>query len=162
MTGVARRLNECDESEARDLLHACCGSRAWVERMMDARPFPTDAAVLDSAERIWHALERGDWLEAFGQHPRIGERTTSSWSQREQSGMMRATESTRRRIDTLNREYESRFGHVFLICATGKGPEEMLASLEKRLMNDPNTELRTAAEEQAKILALRLAKLVKS
>jgi 2-oxo-4-hydroxy-4-carboxy-5-ureidoimidazoline decarboxylase len=152
-------LNDSLTSDARTDLEACCGSTAWVDRMLAARPFANDDAVVESALAIWRSLSREDWLEAFARHPRIGARATSDWSAREQSGMIRATESVRARIDALNRDYEARFGHVFLICATGKGPEEMLAALEERLGNDPDTELRIAVEEQAKILTRRLAKL---
>jgi 2-oxo-4-hydroxy-4-carboxy-5-ureidoimidazoline decarboxylase len=152
-------LNDSPTSDARPDLDACCGSTAWVDRMLAARPFANDDAVVESALAIWRSLSREDWLEAFARHPRIGARATSDWSAREQSGMMRATESVRARIDALNREYEARFGHVFLICATGLSGEEMLAALHRRLSNEPEAEVRVGAAEQAKITRLRLGKL---
>jgi 2-oxo-4-hydroxy-4-carboxy-5-ureidoimidazoline decarboxylase len=127
--------------------------------MAAARPFADDAAVAAAAERAWWALEPADWREAFAAHPRIGERAAAEWSRREQAGMDGAAAGTRRALADGNRAYEARFGHVFLICATGRAAGEMLAELERRMANDPAAELREAAGEQAKITRLRLDKL---
>ena len=162
------RLNAMPRAELAEHLRACCGSRRWVEGMIARRPWMTPAAVLAASDDVCRILSREDWLEAFAHHPRIGERAaaessspgTSAWSSREQAGVEGATQETRRRLDEANRRYEDRFGHVFLICATGKSAGEMLAALEARIVNDPETELRTAAEQQALITRLRLEKLV--
>jgi OHCU decarboxylase len=112
-------------------------------------------------EDIWRSLGPPDWLEAFAAHPKIGERrTVSAWSAAEQAGMQSADDDVRARIERLNAEYEQRFGFIFIVCATGKAPAEMLAALERRIANQPENELPLAAEEQRKITALRLAKLV--
>lgn len=160
MSGIARFLNALDSSAAEGALRDCCGSHIWVDAMVAARPFDRDETVLTAADRFWFALRHEDWLEAFAQHPRIGQPSTSRWSQREQSGILRASPDLRARMIERNQEYEARFGHVFLICATGRSAEEMLTNLESRLSNDVDTELHVAAAEQAKILALRLHKLV--
>lgn len=111
-------------------------------------------------EGVWWGLEPADWREAFAAHPRIGERGGGAWSDAEQSGMDAASERLQREIREANRVYEERFGHVFLICATGLGAEEMAEALARRLENDAATELRNAAAEQAKITRLRLGKLM--
>lgn len=136
--------------------------------MLRARPFATDEALYAAADRIWNDLTERDWLEAFAGHPRIGERAgaahaaTAAWSSAEQSGISAADSETARALAAGNREYERRFGHVFLICATGKSAGEMLAALRGRILNTPDDELRIAAREQALITRLRLAKLVQS
>lgn len=128
--------------------------------MLAARPFTSDTALLHSAEHAWWGLEPRDWLEAFAQHPRIGERSADAWSRREQAGVDGATAATRAALAAATRAYEERFGHVFLICATGKSADQMLDALRRRLANDPATELRIAAGQQAEITRLRLEKLV--
>jgi 2-oxo-4-hydroxy-4-carboxy-5-ureidoimidazoline decarboxylase len=160
--GIAEHLNSVPEEEARAALIRCCGARRWVEQMLAARPFASDAELHESAERIWWALGREDWLEAFAGHPRIGARTTDRASRREQAGVEGATAATRAALALGNRAYEERFGHVFLVCATGKTAGEMLGALRDRLANDPATELRIAAGEQAKITRLRLEALAAS
>ena len=126
--------------------------------MMDARPL---GDALAKADEIWNALAERDWLEAFAAHPRIGEsRPAAKWASVEQSGTSTATEETMNAIGNANREYENRFGYIYIVCATGKSADEMLAIVRERLQNDPAKELRIAAEEQRKITRLRLLKLV--
>lgn len=152
--------------EARSSLTRCCGSRRWVAAMLANRPWDGDEELFSDAEREWASLQPSDWLEAFSHHPRIGERRSSAspeatraWSEREQAGAAASSEAVRDRLHELNQEYEARFGHVFLICATGKSGREMLAELERRLGNSAEAELREAAAEQAKITRIRLENL---
>lgn len=164
--GAAARLDALPAAGAREALRRCCASRAWVEGMLARRPFGDDGTLFEAADEVWRELEPDDWREAFAAHPRIGERGrrgsgTAEWSREEQSGVSAAAEATRRALAEGNRAYEEKFGHVFLICATGKSGEEMLAALRERLGNDPETELRVAAEEQRKITRLRLEKLAR-
>jgi allantoicase len=140
-------------------LRKVCASSRWVEAMANARPFASWDAMVDTATKLWLALDAQDWLEAFAAHPRIGERK-AGWSSQEQSGTHAASEETLRAIAEGNRAYEEKYGFVYLICATGRSAEEMRANLEQRLQHDRATELRIAAEEHAKITALRLEKLV--
>jgi OHCU decarboxylase len=128
--------------------------------MLAGRPYANDRSLFAAAEREWWALDRDGWLEAFAAHPRIGERSTDEWSRQEQEGISQAGGDLRLALREDNRAYEHRFGHVYLVCATGKGPAELLADLQRRLANDPKLELRVAAGEQAKITRLRLQKLV--
>ena len=164
------RLNSLKHDEAEAELLKCCGSTAWACSMSARRPFGGVEELMSAADEAWSNLEREDWLEAFGRHPKIGERKSATeqsereqaWSRREQSGVAAADEATRAELAELNRAYEERFGHVFLICATGKSAGEMLANLRERLSNDADEEITRAAEEQRQITRLRLRKLLEA
>ena len=153
-------LDAMPESEAMTLLQECCGASRWVLAMVNRRPFGSREAVLAAADEIWTSLDGGDWREAFAQHPRIGEQTASLVAAKEQSGIADATNLVRLGLAEANRDYEQRFGYIYIVCATGKSADEMLAIAQARLQNDPDTELRVAAEEQRKITRLRLQKLL--
>ena len=155
------------DHEAAQFLESCCGALAWVQGMLARRPFGTLQRVLAIADDVWWSLGPDDWREAFDHHPRIGERAAAAaqgelargWSSDEQRAATAASVDTRQALADANRDYERRFGHIFLVCATGKSAEEMLALLRERLTNDSATELRVAAAEQAKITRLRLEKM---
>ncbi|HWO89558.1 MAG TPA: 2-oxo-4-hydroxy-4-carboxy-5-ureidoimidazoline decarboxylase [Gemmatimonadales bacterium] len=160
-------LNAMPEEEAREALRACCGSSRWVERMLAKRPFPDASRLFAAATTVWHSLRANDWQEAFRAHPRLGEAASeeqgpraASWSSREQSGVGAAGQEDRAALAEANRRYEERFGHIFIMCATGKSVTEMLAACRARLANDELTELFVAAEEQRKITRLRLERLL--
>lgn len=161
MTAGLERLNALPAAEAEEVFLACCGARRWAREMAASRPFPDVEALMDSADRLWLALGREGWLEAFAAHPRIGE-SGGAWSRQEQAGAASAAPEVRAALVRANRLYEERFGHVFLVCATGKSAEEMLALCSGRMANDPETELAVAAGEQAKITRLRLEKWMAS
>ena len=151
---VTRRVNTMLDDAP---LRRVCGSSEWVRRMMAARPL---ANAFTAADEIWASLGREDWLEAFAAHPRIGEKKGGAWSASEQSGAATAADDTMRALAEANAEYERKFGHIYIVCATGRSADEMLAIARERLNHDPDTELRVAAEEQRKIMQLRLWKLV--
>jgi len=153
-------LNALDRESAERELLRCCGSSRWAASVAAARPFTTASSLADAADSVWRALAPTDWLEAFAAHPRIGERPESPLAAGEQSGVHDASEDERARLAEGNHQYEARFGHLFIVCATGKMAGEMLVLLEERLRNDPAEELAIAAEEQRKITRLRLAKLL--
>jgi 5-hydroxyisourate hydrolase / 2-oxo-4-hydroxy-4-carboxy-5-ureidoimidazoline decarboxylase len=154
-------LNALTPEAAAQELARCCGSKAWVQAMTARRPFSSIDQLFGAAEEIWWSLDGSDWLEAFSHHPAIGDREgVSGWAKEEQSGTRDASEATRDALVELNREYERRFGHVFLISATGKTADEMLAELRARMHNPRGEELNVAAGEQAKITRLRLEKLI--
>jgi allantoicase len=149
-----------------DLL-SCCGSLKWAEAITKARPFASWDELTALADRTWSKLGSEDWMEAFGAHPRIGESVipsglgmTRAWTSDEQSGTSAASPETMNALAEGNREYEKKFGHIYLVCATGRSADDMLANLRERMKNDAATELRVAAEEQRRITALRLEKLV--
>ena len=165
-TSVAA-LDALPAHEAMLLLQSCCGATAWVQAVVARRPFQTLGVLLREADEIWWSLTPDDWREAFDHHPRIGERAAAteqgrraqSWSEREQKGVDSAAANLRDALAEGNREYERKFGHIYLVNATGKSAEEMLAMLRDRLDHDAVTELRVAAGEQAKITRLRLEKM---
>jgi OHCU decarboxylase len=129
--------------------------------MTGRRPFASAEEVLAAADEIWGSLGASDWLEAFAAHPKIGDSSTSDRAAaREQSGVAAAGAELRARLAECNREYEARFGYIFIICAQGRSAGEMLESLERRLGNPAGEELRIAAAEQAKITRLRLNRLL--
>ena len=161
-----RRLDEAAASDARVWLRRCCGSSRWVEGMLARRPFGSNVALLGAARLVWNALDQDDWREAFAHHPQIGERDstvapadTQEMSQNEQAGVADAQPEIRTALEERNREYALKFGYIFIVCATGRSAESMLADLHRRLQNDPATEIQIAAEEQAQITALRLQAL---
>jgi OHCU decarboxylase len=188
--GQARRLRWLNalpaEQASRELL-ACCGSTAWAARVAAARPFAGAAALAATAADVWDSLTPDDWLQAFAAHPRIGARAPvggagdpdrasradpgasggrrpdpgASWSRAEQARVGGADPGVLAALAAGNLAYERRFGHVFLIFASGRSAEDLLAALHQRLDNDPEVELRVAAAEQRKITALRLDKLLR-
>jgi beta-ureidopropionase / N-carbamoyl-L-amino-acid hydrolase len=155
------RLDALTPRQAEHELLACCGSRRWAAAMAASRPFPTARALYAAADREWWAMTSTDWLEAFAAHPRIGDGHTADAAARaEQRGVADAPPATLAALAEGNRRYEERFGRVFLVRAGGRSAGEMLALLRQRLDNDPETELRVAAGEQARITRLRLERLL--
>jgi OHCU decarboxylase len=170
-------LNALDDGDAVGAFMRCCGSSRWARQMSAARPFADAATMAAAADRIGSTLEPADWLEAFAAHPRIGAGRAggagkagragragkvggAGWSDQEQASVALAADETLQGLAEANRAYETRFGYIFIVCATGKTADEMLALLERRLRHDPGDELRIAAEEQLKITQLRLIKLL--
>jgi 2-oxo-4-hydroxy-4-carboxy-5-ureidoimidazoline decarboxylase len=160
----SHELDTASDADARALLTRACGASRWVDRMMARRPFGGDARLLRAARIEWFGLTEADWLEAFSHHPQIGDRaalaarfpTTHDLLAKEQAGVGRAGDEVLSALADANQAYLDRFGFIFIVCATGKTAEEMLQLLRDRLPHDRATELRIAAEEQAKITALRL------
>lgn len=171
MTDLHTLLNMSSNEEATRLLHTCCAADRWVRAVLLRRPFTTSEGVLACAHEIWRKMERADVLEAFKGHPQIGgdlaalkEKYSAasnavSWSAQEQASVASASDEVLVRLRDANATYLQRFGHIFIVCASGKSPEEMLALLEVRLNNLPEVEFEIAAYEQEKILLLRLQKL---
>ncbi len=161
-------LNALQPERAHEVLQRCCGARAWVESMVASRPFADRDALHAAAERAAETLTRQDWLEAFAAHPRIGDvaqsrekfAATAAWAGAEQRGAADAPDSVLEALTRGNHAYERRFGYIFIVCATGRRAEEMLAMLESRMSNDPARELDVAAAEQMRITRLRLDKLL--
>lgn len=161
------RLNNMSESEASIALKRCCGAQKWVDKMLSAMPFESGEQLFAKAKEYLHQLDRKDWLEAFSHHPKIGDlevlrqkfNVNAQWEAGEQSGVATATDKILHDLAEGNKQYEEKFGYIFIVCATGKSAEEMLNILQSRLPNDPNTELKIAAGEQSKITMLRLEKV---
>ncbi|MGH9757651.1 MAG: allantoicase [Candidatus Acidiferrales bacterium] len=167
---VLDRFNELAARQAARALLDCCGSKRWVSRMLEIRPFATVEELLEAADKIWKAMDRKEQRAAFGHHPPIagkkaGRKQSAKarrWSRGEQSRALQGETETLAVLAAANQAYHAAFGHVYLVCATGKSSEEILKTLRQRLSNDPETEWRIAAEEQRKITRLRLEKLLES
>jgi OHCU decarboxylase len=168
LEGPIGKLNRLGADEARAALLACCGSTRWAAEVAALRHFWDVEQLLRIGRRVWLELEHEDWLEAFRAHPRIGESKAAAdtgaeaqlWAEGEQSRARDASATTLDEMARANHDYEERFGFIYIVCATGRTAEEMLALLRERLGNDPETELRVAASEQWRITELRLKKFL--
>ena len=147
------------EAAERDVL-ACCESRSFARRVVGDRPYRDPAALQDAVTAAFEALTWDDIVESMNAHPRIGDRTSDGQSASEQSGAASAGDGVRQALAAGNAAYEGRFGHVFLICASGLSGQEMLGQLQARLGNDPDTERPVVRAELRKITQLRLARLL--
>jgi OHCU decarboxylase len=167
------RWNRLSADEAYKAILPCCGSKAWARGMLGRRPIADEAELLTAADETWRALAVEDWMEAFRSHPRIGESSPPSlqlgsasslaeqsveWSAQEQSNVADAEAAMKQALADSNLEYERKFHRTFIVCATGKSVAEILEILRRRLMNDSETELQEAAEQQRQITQIRLKK----
>lgn len=169
MTAGARlaRWNALPAEAAERELADACAARRWVVAVAAERPFDSFDSLVAAAERAFDCLAPEDWLEALAAHPRIGERADAGrqsargerFSAGEQAGAADAPAAVATALAAGNWRYEARFGHTYVVCASGRSGEEMLALLERRLANEPAAELVVAAEEQRRITRLRLERL---
>jgi OHCU decarboxylase len=159
-------FNALPAPQAESALTDCCGSARWAANVAARRPFTDLQALFKEADSIWWNLARTDWLEAFSHHPQIGDKPASGsesarqWAAGEQSGARAATDDVKSRLARANRAYFEKFGYIYIVCATGKTAEGMLAILNQRLQNDLASELSIAAEQQRLITRIRLEKLL--
>lgn len=166
MSAILKRWNDLASADAAREILPCCGSQRWAHALARLRPFADAEALLARSDEVWSQLDPADWNEAFSSHPRIGEKKapesaterSAQWSGQEQSGVAQSSESIQEQLKRANDEYEQRFGRIYIVCASGKSAEEMLAILYRRLENDEASELREAAEQQRQITQLRLRK----
>jgi 2-oxo-4-hydroxy-4-carboxy-5-ureidoimidazoline decarboxylase len=164
MNPVLEAWNNAGLVEATDAMLACCGAPCWAAQMVGLRPISTIVALSEAADRVWAAMSESDWLQAFACHPRIGDRKAAGsersavWSEGEQSGISGTTDITLRELADGNAFYEQRFGFTYIVCATGKSADEVLAILKRRLASNRVAELKEAAEQQRQILQIRLGK----
>lgn len=162
---VLAAWNDAGESGALDAMLACCGARRWAEAMIALRPIADAAELSAAADSEWGRMLPADWMQAFACHPRIGERKaahasakSAAWSREEQASTATVAAEVMAELALGNAAYEERYGFTYIVCATGKSLEEMLAILKRRLESDRETELREAAEQQRQILQIRLRK----
>jgi 2-oxo-4-hydroxy-4-carboxy-5-ureidoimidazoline decarboxylase len=165
---ILARWNEMPHEEAARAILPCCGSKTWAASVASERPIRDEASLLATSDAIWRSLSETEWLEAFRSHPRIGESSaektvapqSAAWSAQEQQKAETADEALKMALKWGNREYEHKFGRIFIVCATGKSAGEILEILRRRLHNDEAAELQQAAEEQRQIMHLRLKKWI--
>src|SRR5213082_1619956 len=152
LDGPIEKLNRMPPDEHRAALLSCCGSTRWAEEVAGLLPMWDVGQLLILGERVWRELGREDWLEAFRAHPRIGERRAAApagedarkWSEGEQSRAREASQETLDALASANREYEEKFGFIFIVCAANRTADEMLELLRERTGNDAETELLVA------------------
>jgi len=160
-------FNNLDKEEAKTALRNCCATTAWVDCMVNLRPYRYLSEVFQYADVFWDKTNKYDWLEAFEGHPKIGDikslkgkfAATAVVAAGEQSAVEDASEEVLTALITRNEAYLAKFGFIFIVYATGKSVEEILGILNDRLLNEKERELKTAAEEQRKITRKRLQKL---
>lgn len=161
---ILEQWDRLERPAATEAILPCNGSIAWAIGMVDTRPFETPEALFGASDKVWQGLAPSDWQEALDSHPRIGEHNAKAatvqslkWSVDEQSAaaMDVATEDA---LAAANKEYEQKFGRIFIVCAAGKSAAEILGILKARLANDATTELIEAVEQQRQITQLRLHK----
>jgi 2-oxo-4-hydroxy-4-carboxy-5-ureidoimidazoline decarboxylase len=168
-------LNQLPLSRLKKALATCCGSSAWVNELAKTLPLESNESLFEQADIIWYSLTESDWWEAFADHPKIGDidslrekfgntetREAKNWAEGEQAGVSTASQQVLDELAEGNRRYEEKFGYIFIVCATGKSAPEMLETLTARLPNPPEAEILIASQEQAKIIRIRLEKLVAS
>jgi 2-oxo-4-hydroxy-4-carboxy-5-ureidoimidazoline decarboxylase len=169
-------LNKLPEDAVKQALHGCCSSGRWIGAVAARRPFADAAGLLAASDAAVAGLSEADLSDALAGHPRIGDRrvqaergvsggsspqaSTAGWSGQEQAGVRDADASLRQALDEGNAEYERRFGHIYLACATGRSATELLAFLRERLGNDQEKEWSVVRSELAKINQIRLRKLI--
>lgn len=169
------QLNRLSEADAITVFGQCCGASAWAERMAFARPFEDLGEVLETAGNIWEECDVDDYEEAFNKLPLIGVEghldpsrpvgnawndLGAKWAAAELKALEGAAPDVRAQLAAANRLHEEKFGHRFVVSATGKSAQELCAMLEERMKLDPEEEILVAASEQLKILRLRLKKLL--
>jgi 2-oxo-4-hydroxy-4-carboxy-5-ureidoimidazoline decarboxylase len=159
-------FNLLNKDAKSDLLQQCCGSKNWIGKMLEEELPKNGEKLLNVAEEKWKDCTEQDWKEAFLHHPKIGDMeglrkkfSKDQFASGEQYLVNVASEQTLVALAKGNKEYEEKFGYIFIVCATGKSAGEMLALLQSRLVNDPGKEIKIAMEEQNKITKLRLQKL---
>ena len=168
--GQLERLNAWPTALARQELLACCSSARWATQVASGRPYASVDEVLARSEESVAALTQADLQEALAGHPRIGDRAISApvsgepadagWSRDEQAGVSSTDLATAAALAEGNAAYERRFGHIYLVCATGRSGPELLALLRERLGNDPAAEWDVLRRELANINQIRLRKLL--
>jgi 2-oxo-4-hydroxy-4-carboxy-5-ureidoimidazoline decarboxylase len=162
------QLNELPAPAAEEELRACCSAPSWAERMAAARPYGSADEAIRQSAMIVASMAAPELAEALAGHPRIGERTraghgpprSAAWSAQEQSGVNDADAETARALAESNLEYERRFGHIYLVCASGRTGAQLLAVLRSRLRNDGQAEWQVVRSELQKINEVRLRKLL--
>jgi OHCU decarboxylase len=170
--GTLGRWNRLPIDEATRAILPCCGSKVWAQGMVARRPLADASTLLAASNDVWRNLTQSDWMEAFHGHPRIGESRPEhpplqspavqslAWSAQEQRKVADADAAVKGALANANREYEQRFNRIFIVCATGKSAREILEILQRRLKNDPETELLEAAEQQRQITEIRVRRWI--
>ncbi|WP_405793382.1 2-oxo-4-hydroxy-4-carboxy-5-ureidoimidazoline decarboxylase [Streptomyces sp. NBC_01506] len=155
------RFNTSSDSAALTALHEVCASTAWGSALLAHRPYATPDTLLTASDTATAELTADDLAEAMAGHPPIGRpKPGDPTSAREQRGMAGASDELKTELLELNLAYQDRFGHVFLICATGRTGEQMRDAVRIRIGNSPEQERAVVRTELGKINRIRLTRLV--
>jgi 2-oxo-4-hydroxy-4-carboxy-5-ureidoimidazoline decarboxylase len=168
VTSALTAFNTAGDAELRLRLASCCAAESWVEHVLAGRPYADAAELLAASDVATAALDAAGLGQALAGHPRIGDRLSThggevlatAWSRQEQARVATADADVVAALETANADYELRFGHVYLVCASGRSAAELLDVCRARLDNDPVTEHGVVLNELAKINRLRLSKLL--
>lgn len=163
------QLNSLSEQDTFSRLEQCCVSKTWISKMILNRPFLSEKELISKAASIWYnncSVE--DFKDAFTGHPKIGDveslkekfAHTKEWAGNEQAKVEEANIETVEALAKANKLYEDKFGYIFIVSASEKSAEEILAIVNSRLGNNVEDEIFVAMNEQHKITVIRLAKLV--
>lgn len=168
-SAVLDRWNHIDAADAAREILPCCGSHAWADGLAAHRPFANPQQLFEASDAVWLALDEAAWREAFDSHPRIGQQharaataESLAWSSQEQRAAMSQDDAVKLALAEGNRQYEERFGRIFIVCASGRSAAEILALLEQRMQNSADAEMLEAAEQQRQITQLRLRRWLES
>ena len=161
-------LNNLPAEQANSTFISCCAAERWAEEMVNGRPYASVDELLQKADEYWWSMAEPDFLQAFTAHPKIGDvdslraryANTKAIAANEQSGANSASEEVLQALSAGNTEYESKFGFIFIVFATGKSAAQMLKLLNQRLPNTREQEIRNAAENQMMITDLRIKKIL--
>jgi 2-oxo-4-hydroxy-4-carboxy-5-ureidoimidazoline decarboxylase len=153
-------LNDAPTDDVERALLACCAAPQWAAQVAAGRPYPSPAALYEAADDALAGLDDAGFDAALHGHPRIGDRSASASSRREQSAVADSSDETLAALVEGNRRYEARFGWVYLVCADGRSGEDLLDVLRERLHNEPTIERAVARDELRKINRIRLRRLI--
>ncbi|MEV0375067.1 2-oxo-4-hydroxy-4-carboxy-5-ureidoimidazoline decarboxylase [Streptomyces sp. NPDC050636] len=154
------RFNTADDGTAEAALHEVCASRAWGSKILAQRPYADTDALYAASDAAMAELTAADLAEAMAGHPPIGRpKPGDPTSSREQSGMAGASDDLKAEMLELNLAYQEKFGHVFLICASGRTGEQMRDAVRNRIDNTPEQEREIVRVELGKINRIRLTRL---
>jgi len=153
-------FNALPAAQASEHLLACCTSERWIHNVTSGRPYGSVSEILARSDESVARLDRADLEQALAGHPRIGARSAAGSSRQEQAGVRGADQATLRALAEGNEAYERRFGHIYLVCATGRSAGELLALLRERLGHDSGTEWGIVRRELGKINRIRLLRLL--
>jgi 2-oxo-4-hydroxy-4-carboxy-5-ureidoimidazoline decarboxylase len=163
-TALARWNSLEATTAAREIL-PCCGSSAWAAELAARRPFANPDDLCETSDWVWAGLPEDAWHEAFDSHPRIGQQRAHAatdeslaWSSEEQRAAAPQEGETKLALGEANRQYEEKFGRIFIVCASGRSAAEILAICRERMKNTADDEMLEAAEQQRQITQLRLRK----
>lgn len=162
-------FNNLSNEAAHEALEKCCVSTKWISKMIEARPFYSENELVQKAASVWYEeCSAEDFKEAFTGHPKIGDikslkekfSNTKDWASNEQEKVSEANQTTIEALARANTDYETKFGYIFIVSASGKSAEELLAIINARLLHQVDDELNVAMNEQHKITVIRLVKLI--